>query len=575
MSMREQTTDTNQISIHPVTMRLLNKRGHQDSKAIQDFFSWDLKDIPELTKMQDMDLASERIIKAIDEKESIGIYGDYDVDGTTSCALFYHFFKMLGVEVKLFQPSRFVEGYGVHKASIDQALNEGVKLLITVDCGITNLETAEYTHDKDIDLIITDHHKDAAPYIPKAFAVINPNRRDEPEESELRTLAGVGVAFAICVDIREKLLKRGDKIESLYPLLQFVAIGTICDLAKLGPLNMRLTRHGLKQIPKTTYAGIRVFFSPDEREVDMMASDQIAFLVGPMINSKGRLDHPEAALKLLIAKDHKEAFEYYSQLEISNRERKIIQKEVFDEAKKKVITELKDSDHPITIVYAPEWHEGVIGIVASKLVETFEVPAIVFTNAEEEGIIKASARSAGDLNIFNCLDECKDLFLKFGGHKAAAGLSMKKENFEAFKNKMNSLVSSYPEMERRVQEFYDIGIEFSEIDKKLMKELALFEPYGMGNTRPIFRMSSIRLESYQVLKDVHVKWCFTSKENPKIKLNGISFNYIGKWNTLHPEEIFSRQESEGITAQFSLSINRFRGNEIIQLMVDKVFLGTI
>lgn len=573
MSMREQNTTQNDLTIHPVIERLLNKRGHEDLKAIQNFFSWDLNAIPKLTQMQDMDLASDRIIRAIDQKESIGIYGDYDVDGTTSCALFYHFFQMLGIEVKLFQPSRFVEGYGVHKSSIDHALATGVKLLITVDCGITNTDTADYTHNKDIDLIITDHHKDAAEYIPRAFAVVNPNRRDEPEDSELRTLAGVGVAFAICVNVREKLMARGQKVASLYPLLQFVAIGTICDLAKLGPLNMRLTRHGLKQIPQTNYPGIRVFFSPEEREVEMMASADIAFLVGPMINSKGRLDHPEAALKLLTAKDHKEAFEYYSQLEISNRERKIIQKEVFDQAKKMVINELKESDHPISIVYSPNWHEGVIGIVASKLVETFEVPAIVFTDSEEEGIIKASARSAGELNIFHCLNECKELFLKFGGHKAAAGLSMPKENFEIFKNKMKGLISSYPEMERRVQDFYDIGINFSEIDKKLMKELELLEPFGMGNSRPVFRMNAIRLDSYQILKDIHVKWSFTSKANPKIKLSGISFNYIGKWNTLHPEDIFARQDREDITAQFSLSINRFRGNEIIQLMVDKVFLG--
>src|SRR5690606_6573700 len=204
-----------------------------------------------------------------------------------------------------------------------------------------------------------------------------------------------------------------------------------------------------------------------------------------------------------------------------NRERKIIQSEVFEEAKKKVIQEFKDTDHVISIVYSPKWHEGVIGIVASKLVETFEVPAIVFTDSEQEGIIKASCRAAGNLNIFDCLDQCKDLFIKFGGHKAAAGLSMPKENFEPFKQRMSALVASIPELERRTQNFYDIDIVFDEIDKRLMKELELFEPFGMGNTRPVFKMGNIKLESYQILKDIHVKWSFTSLKNPKVKLTGI------------------------------------------------------
>ena len=279
-----------QQSLHPALQRLLEKRGLKGDKA-QEYLSWNLKDIPDIPQMHDMQKAAERIVVALTQNEKIGIYGDYDVDGATSCALLYHFFQMLGVHVETFQPSRFVEGYGIHPVSIDNALEKNVSVLISVDCGISNIETAEYALQKNIDLIITDHHKDAAAHIPRAYAVVNPNRRDEPQ-SELGSLAGVGVAFALAVKVRELLLAAGQKVESIYCLLPFVAIGTICDLAVLTPLNLKLSRHGLKQIPTCKYPGLLAFFNPEELKAEV-TSEKIAFNIGPMINSKGRLDHPE------------------------------------------------------------------------------------------------------------------------------------------------------------------------------------------------------------------------------------------------------------------------------------------
>ncbi len=558
--------------LHPAIIRLFEKR--DIFETAEEYFSWNLLDLPDITDMLDMDKTVARISEAIDKKQVIGIYGDYDVDGCTSCALFYHFFKMIDVEVELFQPSRFVEGYGVHPASVDTAIEKGVSLLITVDCGITNLETCDYAKERGLDLIITDHHKDAREHLPDAFAVVNPNRRDEDKEV-LKPLAGVGVSFAVCLALKNEWAKQGKEIPSIYPLLQFVAIGTICDMAKLTPMNMKLTRHGLKQIPKTTYSGIASFFTDEDRNCEVIPSEKISFYVGPLINSKGRLDHPEKALNLLVSSDYKEAFANYSHLEISNRERKIIQKEVFDEARTNITKEVKTGEIYSCITYASHWHEGVIGIVASKLVETFEVPAVVFTDSEDPNIIKASCRSAGSLNLYDLLKECSDLFIKFGGHKAAAGLSMPKENFSAFKERMNNLLVPIPQMERTVQDHYDIILKFQEIDRKLIKELALMEPFGMGNQRPTFRMVNARIESYKILKDLHVKWTFVSDDLPGQKIGGISFNFIGKWNTAMPEDLFEKQEKEGLTVQFSLGINRFRGNEIIQLMVDKIMLGAM
>lgn len=561
-------TDTPR-SLHPALQRLLEKRGLAGKDA-QDFLSWNLKDIPDLTNMHDMTKAAERLVQAMERNEKIAVYGDYDVDGTTSCALLWHFFKMLGHKIDVFQPSRFVEGYGIHPVSIDNALAENVKVLISVDCGISNTETADYAAAKDLDLIITDHHRDAASHIPRAFAVVNPNRRDEPEDSPLRALAGVGVAFALAVKIRELLLAKGRPVASLYPLLPFVAIGTICDLAVLTPVNLRLSRHGLKQIPTCAYPGILQFFAPEELAAGV-TSEKVSFNIGPMINSKGRLDHPERSLKLLIAETRDEAREHYQHLEISNRDRRIIQAEVVEGAKEEVLKNIRE-DMVVNVVYRPDWHEGVVGIVASKLVDAFNVPAVVLTNAEEPGVVKGSARSAGELNIFDCLEQCKDLFLKFGGHKAAAGLSLKKENLPEFQRRLRTIVAAIPEVLRTRADRWDVELTPEEISPQLVRDLQHLEPFGNGNERPVFRMSGVKLASYRILKDAHVRWTFSPAKNPQQTLAGISFHYLGKWNQPGPDEVFQKQGQMPFTLQFGLGINRFNGNESIQLQVDKIIM---
>jgi single-stranded-DNA-specific exonuclease len=566
------TSQPSSCDLHPVLVRLFKKRG-LSSQHVGDLLSWNLKDLPVLTEMIDLKKASERIIRAISEGESIGVYGDYDVDGTTSCALLWHFFRTIGVDIEVFQPSRFIEGYGVHNSSIDVAIERGVKILITVDCGITSVATAAYAKGK-LDLIITDHHTDGAPTLPEAFAVINPSRRDEPKDSPLKALAGVGVAFALALQIKNDLAAAGKESPSLYPLLQFLAIGTISDLARMTPLNVRLTRHGLKQIPTTQYAGIKAFFQPEDLKVPMIPSEKISFHVGPHINSKGRLDHPERALKLLIGQTLSECREHYTHLEIANRDRRMIQAEVFEEAKGDVIGSLKSEDAPINILYRPHWHEGVIGIVASKLVETFDVPAIVFTNAEEEGVIKASCRTAGELNIFELLDQCRDLFIKFGGHKAAAGLSMKKENLKVFKERMMTLLNSIPASLRTKLTTFDVEVGIEEINAGLLKDLQMLEPFGPGNEKPVFRMKNAIIQNYRIMKDAHVRWTFSGTKS-KVSFQGISFNYLGKWNESTPEELFELQGKSGLTIQFTLGLNRFNGNETIQLMVDKVVAGQV
>ncbi len=550
-------------NLHPIILKLLKQRGHQPD----DFFSWDLNSLPDFSSLKDIKKSAQRVIQAIQNQEAIGIYGDYDVDGTTACALFFHFFKLLNVDVKIYQPSRFIEGYGIHPPAINNAKNDGIKLLITVDCGITNNEAATHAKELDIDLIITDHHTDGNETMPDAFAIVNPNRRDEPI-SELKSLAGVGVAFALAWEIKKELEQQGHSTPSLYPLLQFVAIGTICDLAKLTPMNLKLVRHGLKQLPKSEFVGLKVFLTPEERQLPFLPSEKLAFQIGPKINAKGRLDKPQMALDLLISNNLREAEHLHRQLEISNQERKIIQKEVFLAAKE-MIKQNYSSDHLISIVYHPDWHEGVIGIVASKLTETFGVPAIVFTNTEDPEIIKASARSAGEFDLFAGLNECRELFIRFGGHKAAAGLSMPKQNLPLLRQKLQQILQDIPAIIRTNQQHFDLEISADDITPHLVKQLEHLEPFGMGNEKPVFKINDFYIESFREVGKGHIKWELRSRKN-KNKLNGISFNYFDKWNIDLPENLFARGQQEKLEAIFTLGINHFNGNSYLQLYIDRI-----
>ena len=329
---------------------------------------------------------------------------------------------------------------------------------------------------------------------------------------------------------------------------------------------------------ESSFLGVKAFFTPEERSRPIIPSEKLSFQVGPLINSKGRLDHPDKALKLLISENSEEAFNYYAHLNDCNTERKKITSQVFDEAKDQVLADCEDEDLIINIVYKEDWHEGVIGIVASRLVETFKVPAIVFSNAEEEGVIKASARSAGPLNLFECLNQNSHLFIKFGGHKAAAGLSMKKENLPLLKENLKNHLRAMPPIERTVLEDYDLEIDAHQINNELLSQLDLLEPFGMGNEKPLFRVKGLKLQSFDLLKEVHVRWNFLTTQNGQngspLRFKGISFNYVGKWGVLTPDRIYDLQFSKDsdLFVYCHLSLNRFNGRESIQLMVEKITL---
>jgi single-stranded-DNA-specific exonuclease len=590
-----QITSEEWIKIGPLLEKFLFFQGFITPHEREEFLSWNLKKVPSFHDIIDIKKSAQRIIGAIERKEVIGIYGDYDVDGTTSCALLGWFFRYFGIEVEMIQPGRFIEGYGLHDSSIDLAVEKKINLLITVDCGISNVTQAEYALTKNnFDLIITDHHKDGAPEIPKAFAVINPNRRDENPTSPFKALAGVGVAFALAVVVKDFWDQKYplQKIPSLYPLLQWVAIGTVCDMAPINQVNRILIRHGLKLMQEQPYPGIKRFFSESEQQMrKIVSSEKLSFLMGPMINSKGRLDHPRAALDLLLGQNHQidQIEQNYRILESSNQQRKWIQAEVFKEAKVraedffKSFSGLNIKNPPqVLVVYEPHWHEGVIGIVASKLVENFKIPSVVLTKSEETGLLKGSARTYDKIDMFSLLKNCSQYFVKFGGHFAAAGLSMEEKHL---KNFIYSINLNKKEMPNKSHDKLDISekdqvtLDFNDITPNVVKVYDYLEPFGNGFSRPQVKINHLKLLSFSILKDVHVKWEFSTSDilqNSLGKtqvLKGISFNYLNEKTNLHPDEIIKRQKSETLSASVIPGLNHFKGKDYLQLTVCALKFG--
>lgn len=541
----------------PLVAEILRLNGY-DEKSWRDFFSWDLKQLPPFSKLKDIEKAALRITEAIEEKEGIAIYGDYDVDGTTSCALLYYFFKSLKTPVILKQPGRFHEGYGLHQEAIEKLHQQGAKLIITVDCGISNYEAAAYAQKLSVDLIITDHHKQGDLPLPPAYAVINPNRSDEAP-GPMQALAGVGVAFALAWEVKKKLPYN---VPSLYSLLQFVAIGSLSDLAHLNPMNLKLVRHGLKQIPSSTYPGLSVFLSEQERKLETLPSEKVGFYIGPRINSKGRMDHPQRALELLMSSSYEEAYHHYNLLEQANIERKTVQKKIFSEAKRQGEAQLKKSpDLPLIITYQKDWHEGVVGIVASKLVECFQRPTLVFTDAQEQGVIKASARGLEPLNLYETLAQHRDLYLKFGGHAMAAGLSMKKENLPTLTQRLQKL-----KIPPSINEHLGYPLPLSQVTPALVHELKRLEPFGEGNPYPLFLLQDFVITDYEILKDEHLRWSLKDLQEEK-KYQAMSFFYFDQWKAPAPEELLNIPNLQAIC---EVKMNYYRGREYLQLLFRKI-----
>ncbi|MFZ1685041.1 MAG: single-stranded-DNA-specific exonuclease RecJ [Candidatus Zixiibacteriota bacterium] len=459
-------------------IKILVNRQIDTAELIDRFLSPKMTDLKDPFSMAGMEMGIQRVTKALFENEKVMIYGDYDVDGITATALLYMVLNKLGAQVNFYLPNRLVEGYGLSTDGIDEAKAKGVSLIVTVDTGITAVEEIEYATSQGIDVVVTDHHEPGMS-IPKAFAIINPKQPDCDYGGEL---SGVGVAFKFAQALYKRLNQDERELEEH---LDLVALGTSADIVPLVGENRILTKFGIRQIARTTKPGLKSLAFVSGLMGKEISTGQVVFILAPRINALGRLGDAREAIRLLSTRDEKMASEIARKLDSENRRRKDIDEKTLQEALAQMhkVTDLKN-DRAIVLA-AEGWHQGVIGIVASRLVEKYHLPTVMIAISTEEG--KGSARSIPGFHLCEALKECEDLLVKYGGHKYAAGLSIKPEHIPAFRERFREVSAKFLTQEDIVPKlFIDLEIELTEITPDFMDAIESFSPFGPQNMRPIF-----------------------------------------------------------------------------------------
>ena len=493
----------------------------------------------------DMEIAIKRIIEAIDKKEKVTIYGDYDVDGITSITVLKSFLKDRGLEVSQYIPNRLNEGYGLNRNAIEKIHKNGCDLMITVDCGISAIDEINYANELGIETIVTDHHEPGSE-LPKALAVIDNKRKDSTYP--FRELAGVGVVFKL---IQALGIKLGLKEEEYLKYLDIVCIGTISDIVPLVDENRVIAKLGLLLIRQTKNIGLRsIINASGYKKID---SNSISFGIAPRINACGRMGKAEDALKLFLSENLNEVSSLTAKLNEYNRLRQDTEKKIFDSAVKEIEEDNLDKNATI-IVGGHNWHHGVIGIVSSKITEMYFKPSILLS-FEEDGIGTGSGRSIPGFDLHEALNKCTDTIEKFGGHSMAIGITIKKEKFEDFKKEFEEVARN-----SKIDEIVpiiniDAKIDFSTINKEMVDSLKELEPFGEGNKMPVFAFKNLKIDSIRALTEgKHLK--LTLKEGNTV-VNAIGFN-MGKFAEEY--RIGDKVDVVGV-----LEINTFNGVDTLQI----------
>ena len=532
-------------NINKLLSTILVNRNIINEKDINKFLKPTRKDFHDPFLILDMDKAVERIIQAINNKENVTIYGDYDVDGITSITVLKSYLQDRGLEVNTYIPNRLDEGYGLNNDAIDKIAENRCKLMITVDCGISAIDEIKYATSLGIETIVTDHHEPGED-IPKALAVIDNKRKDS--NYPFRELAGVGVVFKL---IQALSIKLGLPEEEYLKYLDIVCIGTISDIVPLVDENRVITKLGLMLVKQTRNVGLRAILQVSG--YSKIDSNTISFGVAPRINACGRMGVAEEALNLFLSKNINQVNELARKLNEHNRVRQETEKDIFENAKKQI--EEKHLDENNTIVVAGEnWHHGVIGIVSSKITEMYFKPSILLS-FEEDGIGKGSGRSIPGFDLHDALMKCNDCIEKFGGHSMAIGITIKRENFDKLKDKLEEIA-----IEEHIDEIVpeikiDAKINLAEVNKEMVESLKELEPFGEGNKMPVFAFKNLKIDSIRALSEgKHLK--LTLKDNNVI-VNAIGFN-MG-------ELAEDYRIGDKIDVVGTLEINSFNGMDSIQI----------
>jgi len=547
-------TLSRELGVSAVTARLLCIRGLGSLDEARRFLSPRLEDLHDPFRLADMPAAVDRILAAIAAKDRIAIHGDYDVDGVTSTVILRRALELLGADVVHFIPERFRDGYGLQPATIDRLHHDGARLVISVDCGIRAAEAAARARELGMDLIITDHHEPDTE-LPHALAVINPKRRDcsYPDKN----LAGVGVALKLV----QALCGRSGRSNWMPAFVKVAAIGTLADVVPLTGENRVIAKLGLGMLSKGPHkVGLRALLDAcglSGREID---SYHIGFVVAPRVNAAGRMSTPDIAARLLLASDEamgEEARALAEQLNVENLRRQQEEAEIVAQARKVVETDLDVGSRTVLVVAGDGWHRGVIGIVASKLVDAFHRPAIVISI--DGDIAHGSCRSIPSFNMLGALESCGEVMSKFGGHKQAAGLTIETARIRELRARVNDFADGClgPD-DLRPRLWIDGALTFRSIDEQVVSELAALAPFGAGNPCPIFRTSRVEIvDGPRRLKERHLKMAF--------KQEGRVFRGIA-WRASERES-FVAEHRAAIDLAFSLENDTYNGERYLQLSI--------
>lgn len=483
------------------------------SREIEDidmFLNGTLDDLKDPYKMKDMDKFVKRVVQAIDKNEKICIYGDYDVDGITSITIMYKFLTSIGADVMYYLPDRLLEGYGLNEKALDSIKGEGAKLVITVDCGITAVDEVNYAKSIDLDMCITDHHE-CADVLPDAICIVNPKQKDD---NTFSMLAGVGVAFK-CITA---LAKRYNlSYDSYIKYLDIVALGTISDIVPLVDENRIISKYGLEMMNDTKNVGLKSLLNIiNFKKVD---STMVSFGMAPRINACGRMGNAKVAVELLLEKDKQKADDLAMKLNNQNTKRQQVEKKIFQAAEKMIKKDHLDLKNSI-VLYNENWHNGVIGIVASRLVNIYYKPVILLT--KENGVVRGSGRCPVDFSLYDTLTKCKDLLIQFGGHELAAGLSIEEDKIQEFTDKFEEVITKSIVGEPKQIIPVDERIDYRNLNIELLKDINTLRPYGQSNKEPVFMYKGLKVKSIRTIKeDKHLK---LTLRDDKYQIEALAFS---------------------------------------------------
>ncbi len=504
------------LNISHALAALLIQRGITNFFEAKTFFRPSLDSVYDPFLMNGMADASHRVIEAITGNEKICVYGDYDVDGTCSAALMYLFLKELGADVQTYIPNRLTEGYGMSVQSIDYLKDQGVKLIISVDCGITAVEEIDHANKHNIDTVVCDHHQ-AKDQLPEAYAILDPIKPGC--NYPFKHLSGAGVAFKLASAIGDRIGKK----EMALKYLDLVALAGAADIVPLLDENRILVKEGLTLINSNPRPGVAALIKSARMEIGNLTAGQIVFTIAPRVNAVGRLGDANRAVELFTTDDPVRAMQLAQVLEDENTKRRTIDEATFSHAIDIVETSVNFDDDLAIVLHDNDWHPGVIGIVASRLVEKFHKPTVMLTTID--GVAKGSARSVPGFNIYEALQNCEDLLVQFGGHEAAAGLAVQLDKLDEFRKKFNLILKECMKEEDIAAEIsIDAKISFSEISPKFLRILDQFAPFGPGNMRPMFLSEDVSLVyPPKIVGTNHLVTCFRQNGNEKV-FDAIGFN---------------------------------------------------